>query len=128
MSDETTSGRPLIRAVVKSPAAFRAEVPAALGGSVPYLGPRLIDGGSEAERARFRHPSGSGEDQALSIDCNECVMQYTEVCGDCVVSFVVSRSQGDALIVDAAEARAVRLLTNAGLLPSLRHEQRVSGE
>ncbi len=93
-----------------------------------YFGPRLIAGGSDAERARFRHPSGAGDDQAFSIDCNECVMQHTSVCGDCVVSFVVSRSPGDALILDVSEARAVRLLTNAGLLPRLRHEERVSGE
>lgn len=128
MSDETTNGRPLIHAVVKSPAAFRAEVPAVLEGSAAYLGPRLIEGGDDAERARYRHPSGSGDDQAFRVDCDECVMQHTEVCGDCVVSFVVGRSPGDALIVDVAEARAVRLLTNAGLLPSLRHEKRVSGE
>lgn len=114
MSDETTNGRPVISD--------------ALDGSVAYLGPRLIEGGGDTERARYRHPSRSGDDQAFSIDCDECVMQHTEVCGDCVVSFVVNRSPGDALVVDVAEARAVRLLTNAGLLPSLRHVKRVSGE
>ena len=122
MSDETNYERPVIRAASESPAEIRTVV------TEVYLGPRLIDGGSDAERARYRHPSGSSDDQAFSIDCNDCVMQHTAVCSDCVVSFVVSRSPGDALVVDVSEARAVRLLTNAGLLPSLRHEKRVSGE
>ncbi len=122
MSDETNYERPVIRAALESPAEIRPVV------TEGYLGPRLIDGGSDAERARYRHPSGSGDDQTFSIDCNDCVMQHTAVCSDCVVSFVVSRSPGDALVVDVSEARAVRLLTNAGLLPSLRHEKRVSGE
>jgi hypothetical protein len=122
MSDETTNEQSVIRSVVDSPAEIRPVV------TEVYLGPRLIDGGSDSERARYRHPSASGDDQAFSIDCNECVMQHTAVCSDCVVSFVVGRSPGDALVVDVSEARAVRLLTNAGLLPSLRHEKRVSGE
>jgi hypothetical protein len=44
------------------------------------------------------------------------------------VSFVVSREPGDALVVDVEEARAVRILADAGLLPTLRHRRRASGE
>jgi hypothetical protein len=54
-----------------------------------------------------------------TIDCDECVMQGTSTCDDCVVSFVVGRDPGTALVIDAAEARAVRLLAGAGLLPEL---------
>jgi hypothetical protein len=55
-------------------------------------------------------------------------MQNTTVCDDCVVSFIVDREPGDALVIDVAEARAVRLLARAGLVPELRHRPRVVGE
>jgi hypothetical protein len=48
-------------------------------------------------------------------------MRDTDVCSDCVVTFVMSREPGEALVIDAAEARAVRMLANAGLVPELRH-------
>ena len=57
----------------------------------------------------------------LTIDCDECVMNGTEACADCLVSFVVGREPGEALVIDVAEARAVRLLARAGLVPVLRH-------
>jgi hypothetical protein len=60
----------------------------------------------------------------LTIDCDECVAQGTDACDDCVVRFVVSREPGDALVIDAAEARALRVLQAGGLAPRLRHEPR----
>ena len=60
----------------------------------------------------------------MRIDCDDCRMQQTSACDDCVVSFVVSREPGDALVIDADEERAVRLFADAGLLPRLRHERR----
>jgi hypothetical protein len=57
----------------------------------------------------------------MRIDCDECVMQHTTTCDDCVVSFLVSREPGDAVVIDADEERAVRMLTRAGLVPKLRH-------
>ena len=65
---------------------------------------------------------------AFEIDCDQCVMQHTAACDDCVVSFIVDREPGDALVIDVAEARAVRLLAGAGLVPELRHRPRVVGE
>lgn len=56
-----------------------------------------------------------------TIDCAECTMRNTRVCDECVVTFVVNREPGEALVFDAAEARAVRLLAGAGLVPELRH-------
>ncbi len=41
-----------------------------------------------------------------------------------MVSFIVGRDPEDALVVDAEEARAVRLLAHAGLVPGVRHEPR----
>jgi hypothetical protein len=57
----------------------------------------------------------------LTIDCYECVMRATECCDDCVVSFVVGREPGEALVIDADEERAVRMFAKAGLVPRLRH-------
>ena len=51
-------------------------------------------------------------------------MQHTSACEDCVVTFVVNREPGYAVVIDSEEERAVRLLANAGLLPRLRHERR----
>ena len=60
----------------------------------------------------------------LTISCSDCEMQGTDACEDCVVSFIVGREPDDAVVIDAAEARAVRLLSNAGLVPGLRHVPR----
>jgi hypothetical protein len=51
-------------------------------------------------------------------------MQGTDACADCVVTFICSREPGEAVVVDVAEARAIRLLSGAGLLPELRHIRR----
>ena len=60
----------------------------------------------------------------MIIDCDECVMQHTAACDDCVVTFIVSREPGDALVIDVAEERAARALAQAGLVPNLRHRAR----
>jgi hypothetical protein len=63
-------------------------------------------------------------DQVLRIDCDECVMQHTEVCADCVVTFLCSREPDEAVVIDVSEVRALRLLGDAGLAPRLRHRRR----
>lgn len=62
----------------------------------------------------------------LTIDCAECAHQHTSTCDDCVVTFLVDRQPEDAVVVDADEARAVRLLERAGLVPGIRHVRQVS--
>ena len=57
----------------------------------------------------------------LTIDCAECVTRHTGACDDCVVTFVVGRAPGEALVIDVEEERAVRMLAGAGLVPALRH-------
>jgi len=52
-------------------------------------------------------------------------MQDTVACDDCVVSFVTSREPGDALVIDVAAERAVRMLARVGLVPESRHLPRV---
>lgn len=59
--------------------------------------------------------------EPLVIDCDRCVMQHTAACDDCVVTFVCSREPDEALVIDADEARAMRLLSQGGLVPRLRH-------
>jgi hypothetical protein len=56
----------------------------------------------------------------MRIDCDECVMQDTEVCEDCVVTFVMNREPGEPVVIDVAEERAMRMLGGAGLVPRLR--------
>ena len=63
----------------------------------------------------------------VTIDCDECVMRETTACDDCVVTFVVNREPGEALVIDVAEERAVRMLAGAGLVPGLRHRRRHVG-
>jgi hypothetical protein len=59
--------------------------------------------------------------EALTIDCDGCTMRDTAACDDCVVTFICSREPDEALIIDAAEERAVRMLIRSGLVPALRH-------
>ncbi len=47
----------------------------------------------------------------MRIDCDECVMQHTTTCDDCVVTFIVERPQDQAVVLDLEEERAVRRLT-----------------
>jgi hypothetical protein len=63
--------------------------------------------------------------EALTIDCADCAHQHTSVCDDCVVSFIVGRDSDDAVVIDADEARTVRLLEQAGLVPGSRHARKV---
>ena len=60
----------------------------------------------------------------MEINCDDCAMQHTSTCDDCVVSFIVSREPGEAVVVDADAERALRALGDSGLVPRLRHRSR----
>lgn len=62
--------------------------------------------------------------EPLTIDCECCELQGTDACDDCVVTFLLGREPDDAVIIDADEARAMRMLERAGLVPSLRFSSR----
>ena len=62
--------------------------------------------------------------KSMTIDCEDCVMQRTVACEDCVVTAICGRAPEDAVVIDAAEARAVRLLGRSGLVPPLLHRTR----
>jgi hypothetical protein len=58
------------------------------------------------------------------IDCGECVMAGTHACDDCVVSFIIEREPGDAVVIDADQERALRTLGEGGLTARLRFRSR----
>jgi hypothetical protein len=57
----------------------------------------------------------------LTIDCDGCMMQGTDACSDCVVTFICDRSPEEAVVFDAAEERALGILGRGGLVPPIRH-------
>ena len=67
---------------------------------------------------------GGPVDGASIISCDECVMQHTSACDDCVVAFICKHQPEDAVVIDVADARAVKLLGDAGLVPRLRQVRR----
>lgn len=111
-TDATNGSGPIPeRADVVTPAG----VVVALRGRAPAASPAAI-------------PSAAPAAGSFTIDCAGCAHRGTDVCDDCVVTFIVDRDPGDALVVDADEARAVRLLERAGLVPGVRHEARACGD
>lgn len=59
----------------------------------------------------------------LIIDCDDCIGRTIGACDDCVVTFLCEREPDDAVIIDVAEARALRMLADAELVPRLRHRR-----
>lgn len=55
----------------------------------------------------------------MRIDCDECAMQHTVICNDCVVSFLLKDADGPVEI-DRAEAGALSAMADVGLVPRLR--------
>ena len=59
-------------------------------------------------------------DEVSVISCDDCVMQATDACAECVVTFICGREPDEAVVIDVAAARGVRMLGEAGLVPRLR--------
>ena len=68
-----------------------------------------------------------GEQGVLRIDCAECALDGTNACADCVVTWLVDRDPGTAVVIDVTEVRALRTLQAGGLVPGLRHRPRAAG-
>ena len=60
----------------------------------------------------------------LRIDCAECVLEGTDACADCVVTWLVDHDDQGVVVVDLSEVRALRALQHGGLVPELRHRRR----
>lgn len=56
----------------------------------------------------------------MVISCDDCVMQHSAACADCVVTHVLG-ADTNGVVFDVAAERAVRLLARAGMVPALRH-------
>jgi hypothetical protein len=65
------------------------------------------------------------EPRVLRIDCDDCQMQGTSACDDCVVTFLCERDDSGAAVVDLREVRALQVLARGGLAPVLRHRPRM---
>ena len=59
----------------------------------------------------------------MLISCDDCSMQNTDACQDCVVTYLLDRPDG-AVVFDAAEERALREMNRAGLLPPVQWRRR----
>lgn len=57
------------------------------------------------------------------ISCDSCVLSGTASCADCVVTHLLAPARRERVEFDAAEMRAVQLLSAAGLVPTLRHRE-----
>lgn len=63
------------------------------------------------------------ESAGLILDCSDCAMQGTTACDDCVVSYVLDGAEG-ALVFDVEQERALRSMSDAGLVPDIRFRRR----
>ncbi len=58
----------------------------------------------------------------IVIDCDTCAVRSEEACGDCLMSFLVGHPGAtEATVIDLDEARALRRLSDGGLVPRIRH-------
>lgn len=62
----------------------------------------------------------------LTIDCNRCVMQHTNACDDCVVSYIVGQDANEPIVLDFNERRACEILKDVGLVPTNRFSERLN--
>jgi hypothetical protein len=86
--------------------------------------PRELPQTERSQLERSRTESQTELPTALTIDCDQCVSRHTDACDDCVVTFLLLREPDDAVVIDADEARAMRMLGRAGLVPELRFSLR----
>ena len=70
---------------------------------------------NEVRHAREAHTHGTHHDHHRLRRSAPC--QSTDACADCLVTFLLDREPDDAVVIDAEEARALRLLERAGLAP-----------
>ncbi len=56
------------------------------------------------------------EAPVISLECHDCAGADLHMCDDCPVAFLLGRESDDAIVFDALEERALRLLAEGGLL------------
>jgi hypothetical protein len=55
----------------------------------------------------------------MKISCDECTMQHSTACGDCVVTYLLRETAGP-VDLEVDEAVALGRMASVGLLPPLR--------
>jgi hypothetical protein len=71
--------------------------------------------------------SDESTDRVFTISCDECAMQRTTACNDCVVTYLLDGERprapdhGDELVLDPDQVRVVQLFGAAGMVPRLRY-------
>jgi hypothetical protein len=63
----------------------------------------------------------------MLIDCDDCAMQHTSACGDCVVTLLLEDVLGP-IEVDRDQAAALDVLAEAGLVPQMRLVPKAANE
>jgi hypothetical protein len=63
----------------------------------------------------------------ITISCDECRMQCSAACDDCVVTYLLRDGheievEQEPVVLDLDQIRVVRLLGKAGLVPDLKFE------
>lgn len=66
-----------------------------------------------------RSYGGGREGGHMRISCDECAMQHSTACKDCVVTYLLRQTAGP-VDIDADEAEALGRMASVGLLPPLR--------
>ena len=64
----------------------------------------------------------------MLIDCDECVMQHTSACNDCIVTVLLDGAPLQRVELADDEAEAIDTLADAGLVPKLRLLKKASNE
>ena len=59
------------------------------------------------------------EERSLHIDCDYCEHLGSETCQDCMVTYLCRRDR-TSVVIELAEIRALRALSQGGLVPELR--------
>ncbi len=62
--------------------------------------------------------------EPLKVDCNTWVMVNTSACSDCLVTYICDRQPNEAVVISIDELRSMRALSDAGLVPGLKHRVR----
>lgn len=78
-------------------------------------------GGMEIEQHGFNQHGAATNTDDLVIDCATCVARHSDACDDCLVTYICDRKPGEAVIISMDEFRSMRTLSNAGLVPTLKH-------
>jgi len=67
------------------------------------------------------HIASEAQQPILMISCDTCVMKDSDACGDCMMSVLCDIPESGAVVLNLQELREIRLLAQAGLVPTLRH-------